>query len=223
MCVWPWHHFCSLIKVKRSWLSKRAVMETQLTCFNKKNMIPSLCSTLSQRHRTPSPHLQWHAASPPANRSQCITVLLKFYLLTVKDGDSVRGKTPSVHFNMNGECKFGAAGAAEMWNCVWRVERPRHAGLIQTAFDVRLRVKWAGGPEFTQTHSTGSYIQGGACIYTCCSYHTRKTQESTCADCGSKHRWKTSACVTNCVARKHQWKLNFPVSVSLKSIALFWI
>lgn len=77
-------------------------METRLTCFNKKNMIPALYPHFFQRHRTLSLHLRQQTSSPPANRSECIPALLKLYLFSVKDGDSGHGKTPSGRFNMNG-------------------------------------------------------------------------------------------------------------------------
>lgn len=85
-----------------------------------------------------------------------------------------------------GPRKFGAAAAAEMWNCRCRAERPRHAGLIQTAFDVRLCVKWAGGPEFTQTH-TSTYIHGPVRAHT----HMLITQGTTCVDARIEARRKS--------------------------------
>ena len=114
-------------------------METQLTCFNKKNMIPALCPHFLKRHRTPSLHLR--NDTPPANRSQCISALLKFYLLSVKDGDLVHGKTPSVHFNMNGHVSLVLLQRQRCEIEDGMQSGPRHAGLIQTAFDVCLCVK----------------------------------------------------------------------------------
>lgn len=75
-------------------------METQLTCFNKKNMIPALYPHF---HRdTEHLHITCDDTLPHHLQTDPNVSLLKFYLFSVKDGDSVHGKTPSVHFNMNG-------------------------------------------------------------------------------------------------------------------------
>lgn len=80
-------------------------METQLTCFNEKKNDTCTLPTLSHRHRTPS-------TTPPTTRTDSpqthrnISALLMFYLFSARDGDSVHGKTPSVHFNMNGRVRL---------------------------------------------------------------------------------------------------------------------
>ncbi len=125
-------------------------------------------------------------------------------------------------FQYEWACKFGAAGAAEMWNCGWHAERPRHAGLIQTAFDVCLCVKWAGGPEFTQTHAAAHPYTGGVHAYTRVVIITpKKLEREWETPLVWTHESKHTAHITYCIAPKHWWKLNFTVSVSLKSNELF--
>lgn len=98
---------------------KRAVIETQLTCFNKKNIICTLSPTRGTLVLTAA-----HLWTPP----QHITALLKFYRSSVKDGDLVHSKTPICSFQYEWPCKFGATGAAEMWNCEGHAEQPATQG-----------------------------------------------------------------------------------------------
>lgn len=109
-----------------------------MTCFNKKNTIPPLRETqhrcitddntwphLLQSDRN-EPLLLWSFISP--QRRMAIRCVAKFHLfISIWMDEQV------------GCCCHGG-----MWNC------GRHAGLIQTAFDVG--VKWAGSPEFIPTH-----------------------------------------------------------------------
>lgn len=77
-------------------------METQLTCFNKKNMIPALCPHFlrdTEHCHYTCDDTRLHHLQTDLNVS---LALLKFYLFSARGGDSARGKTPSVHFNMNG-------------------------------------------------------------------------------------------------------------------------
>lgn len=129
-------------------------MEARLTCFNKRDTctLPKLktetqntsASPATQRSLKKKKRKEILHADPYASllfwsfifpqRRMAIRCMAKLHL----------------SFQYEWPCTFGAAGATEMWNCEWHAEWPRHAGLIQTAFDVCLRVKWAAGPEFTQ-------------------------------------------------------------------------
>lgn len=76
--------------------TKRAVMEARLTCFNKHDT----CTLPGLKTDTEHLHFTCNRAKPqkknPANRSICISALLKFYLSPVKDSDSLHSKTPFV-------------------------------------------------------------------------------------------------------------------------------
>ena len=77
-------------------------METQLTCFNEKKMIPALCPHFLRDTEHLRLHLRRHSQLHHMQTHRNISALLMFYLFSARDGDSVHGKTPSVHFNMNG-------------------------------------------------------------------------------------------------------------------------
>lgn len=131
----------------------------------------------------------------PHDDKQLRTHLCAFEVLSFR-GEGWRfgfmAKTSICSFQYEWACKFGGAGAAEMWNWGWHAERPRHAGLIQTAFDVCLCVKWAGGPEFTKKKkNTRQHARTHGCArtYACFrSLHPKPRETISVATWIQRHR-----------------------------------